>query len=112
MGFLRNWFSNEEKQTNDPLERAITTRQTTIAGTKTNNFLDYKPRRRAILVITRKRGESILIGKDIKITVCEVVNGKVRIGIDAPKDIAIHRKEIAERFKPKPGDESDGTICP
>jgi carbon storage regulator len=54
-----------------------------------------------VLVLTRKRGEVIMIGDNIKITVVEVREGKVRLGIDAPKDVPIYRKEIAPKGKPK-----------
>ncbi len=50
-----------------------------------------------MLILSRKQNERLLIGNDgeIKITVVEVRGGKVRIGIEAPKDIPIHREEIA-----------------
>lgn len=47
-----------------------------------------------MLVITRKKGESILIGDDIEITISKIDDGSVKIGIDAPKDVVILRKEI------------------
>ena len=48
-----------------------------------------------MLVLTRKVGESICIGGDIRITIASVGNGRVRIGIDAPKDVRVDRSEIA-----------------
>ena len=47
-----------------------------------------------MLVLTRKRNESIVIGDDIEITVLSVVGEKVRIGVDAPRDIPVFRKEV------------------
>ncbi|MDO5291520.1 MAG: carbon storage regulator CsrA [bacterium] len=47
-----------------------------------------------MLALTRKVGESIIIGKDIEITVLEVKGEQVKIGINAPKEISIYRKEI------------------
>jgi len=47
-----------------------------------------------MLVLVRKRGESIDIGDDIVVTVVEILFGKVRIGISAPKDVPINRREI------------------
>jgi carbon storage regulator len=52
-----------------------------------------------MLVITRKKEESILIGDDIEISIVDIGNGKVRIGIDAPRSMKIIRKEILEEVK-------------
>ncbi|SFC24076.1 carbon storage regulator CsrA [Peribacillus sp. B-H-3] len=47
-----------------------------------------------MLVLTRKTGESIMIGDDIEITIVAVEGEQIKLGIQAPKDIDIHRKEI------------------
>lgn len=47
-----------------------------------------------MLVLTRKAGESVMIGDDIEITVLSTSGDQVKIGIDAPKHVDIHRKEI------------------
>jgi carbon storage regulator len=47
-----------------------------------------------VLVLGRRVGEGIMIGHDIKVTVLVVAGDKVRIGIDAPKDIQVHREEV------------------
>lgn len=52
-----------------------------------------------MLILTRRVGETFIIGDDIRITVCSVRNGQVRIGIEAPKDVSIHRKEVYERIQ-------------
>lgn len=52
-----------------------------------------------MLVLTRKAGEGIIIGDDIKITVVELKGGGVRIGIDAPREMKVHRQEVFERIK-------------
>lgn len=52
-----------------------------------------------MLILTRKVGETIVIGHDIKVTVLGVKNNQVRIGIDAPKEITVHREEIFERIQ-------------
>ena len=49
-----------------------------------------------MLVLSRKKNEAVIINGNIKITIVEVRGDKVRLGIDAPKDIAIHREEIAD----------------
>jgi carbon storage regulator len=47
-----------------------------------------------MLVLTRKTDESIVIGDDIVVTVIRVRDGKVRLGIEAPKEVAVHRREV------------------
>jgi len=50
-----------------------------------------------MLILTRKVGEVLMIGDDVTVTVLDINGGHVRIGIDAPKDVAVDRKEIRER---------------
>jgi carbon storage regulator len=52
-----------------------------------------------MLVLTRKPNQSIVIGDDIELTVLEVRGDQVRIGINAPRHISVHRKEIYEQIK-------------
>ncbi|MCI5763607.1 carbon storage regulator CsrA [Actinobacillus porcinus] len=52
-----------------------------------------------MLILTRKVGENLLIGDDISITVLSVRGNQVKIGVDAPKDISVHREEIYHRIK-------------
>jgi len=52
-----------------------------------------------MLILTRRVGEVIMIGNDVKVTVLGVKGYQVRIGIDAPPRVAIHREEIYERIK-------------
>lgn len=47
-----------------------------------------------MLVLTRRAGESIVIGNDVTVTVLEVRGDQIRIGIDAPRDVQIHREEV------------------
>ncbi len=47
-----------------------------------------------MLVLSRREGESIVIGNDIVVTVLEVRAGQIRIGIDAPRELQVHRQEI------------------
>ena len=52
-----------------------------------------------MLILTRRVGESVVIGEDVTVTVLGVKGNQVRIGINAPKTIAVHREEIFERIK-------------
>jgi len=52
-----------------------------------------------MLVLTRKLGENIRIGDKVKITVLEVRSGQVKLGIDAPPDVKVHREEIYARIQ-------------
>lgn len=51
-----------------------------------------------MLVLTRKIGEGIVIGDDVKITIVEMKGGSVRIGIDAPREKKIYRQEVFDRI--------------
>lgn len=53
----------------------------------------------SLLVITRKKGESILIGDDIEITISKVEDGSVKLAINAPKEMTILRKELFEEVE-------------
>lgn len=52
-----------------------------------------------MLILTRRVGETIVVGDDIRLTVVSVNGNQVRIGIDAPRDIAVHREEIYKRIE-------------
>lgn len=52
-----------------------------------------------MLILTRRIGETLYIGDDVKVTVLGVKGNQVRIGINAPKDVAVHREEIFERIR-------------
>ena len=52
-----------------------------------------------MLVLSRKKNESIVINNDITITVVEVRGDKVRLGIEAPREIAVHRKEVYDAIR-------------
>lgn len=52
-----------------------------------------------MLILTRRISESIIVGDDVKITVLGVKGNQVRLGVDAPKTVSVHREEIYERIK-------------
>lgn len=52
-----------------------------------------------MLILTRRIGESIMVGPDVTVTVLGVKGNQVRVGINAPKNVAVHREEIYERIK-------------
>jgi len=60
-----------------------------------------------MLVLTRKSGEGIIIGDDIRVTVVEVRGNSIRLGIDAPRDKKIHRQEVYERITRENRDASE-----
>ena len=52
-----------------------------------------------MLVLSRKKNESIIINDDITVTVIEIRGDKVRLGIEAPKDVTVHRREVYEAIQ-------------
>lgn len=58
-----------------------------------------------MLILTRKSGEMITIGDNIQIRILGVKGGQVRIGVDAPREVAVNREEVSERLQAE-GEES------
>jgi carbon storage regulator len=59
-----------------------------------------------MLILTRKVGESLIIGDDVSVTVLGVKGNQVRLGVDAPKSISVHREEIYKRIHGEGNDDS------
>ena len=63
-----------------------------------------------MLILTRRTGETVMIGNEVTVTILGVKGNQVRIGIDAPKNVAVHREEIYEQIKrQQQGDTSGST---
>jgi carbon storage regulator len=52
-----------------------------------------------MLILTRRVGEAVMIGNDVTVTILGVKGNQVRVGVNAPRDVAVHREEIFERIK-------------
>lgn len=62
-----------------------------------------------MLILTRRVGETVMIGNDVTVTVLGVKGNQVRIGVNAPKDVSVHREEIYERIKREEEQAGGGT---
>ncbi|MHC4259066.1 MAG: carbon storage regulator CsrA [Planctomycetota bacterium] len=60
-----------------------------------------------MLVLSRQKDESIMIGDDVEITIVDVRGDKVRLGITAPKEIPVHRREVYEAIKREKNEQRD-----
>mgnify|MGYP003494069874 CR=1 FL=1 len=62
-----------------------------------------------MLILTRRVGETLMVGDEVTVTVLGVKGNQVRIGVNAPKDVAVHREEIYQRIQQEetPGDIAD-----
>ena len=60
-----------------------------------------------MLILTRRINEAIMVGDEVTVTVLEVKGNQIRFGIDAPKDVAVHREEIYQKIQDEKEDNSN-----
>lgn len=65
-----------------------------------------------MLVLSRKKDESIIINDHIRVTIVEIRGDKVRLGIDAPKDVSVHRREVYEAIQSQLRSEAPASPSP
>ena len=63
-----------------------------------------------MLILTRRVGETLMIGNEVTVTVLGVKGNQVRIGVNAPKEVAVHREEIFERIKSEQGESPESPV--
>lgn len=64
-----------------------------------------------MLILSRKKGERILIGNDIEVTIVDVKGNRVKLGFTAPAEVAIHRAEVHQRMDPGENEAPRSEIC-
>ena len=63
-----------------------------------------------MLILTRRVGETLVIGDEVTVTVLGVKGNQVRIGVNAPKEVSVHRQEIYDRIKQEQAESGDSDV--
>jgi carbon storage regulator len=70
-----------------------------LNGLEPGEVRSHAGQEKNMLILTRRVGETVMIGNDVTVTVLGVKGNQVRVGVNAPRDVAVHREEIFERIK-------------
>ena len=80
-------------------------------GTLPTEYPSFRKESKAMLVLSRKKGERIQIGDTVSVTVLDVHGGTVRLGINAPASVPIHREEVYQRIQQAANQRSNRAAC-
>ena len=96
---------NQQRPVTSPSRRAAAGAQMAPHGIAAEGTAAGPRRSLAMLILTRRVGETVVIGNDVTVTVLGVKGNQVRLGVNAPREVAVHREEIYERIKREQADE-------